>query len=135
MQPNDMPTTPANQLEELIMKNYDQTQQDMKKLRAALRKLYSKMEQQNELLPIAQEQFNLRSVSPQERVQIIRYLKENVERFNEATEQLVSIHQDLKEWNGFRSELQEIKEELRRFSQTQITPQKPESAHDHTIVP
>lgn len=136
MQPSNVSSSQNTHLEELMTRNYDQTQEDMRKLRAALRKLYSKIEKTQALIPNDPEQFTLRSVTPQEKIQIIRYVRENVERFNEATERLTSIHQDLQGWKDFRSELQEIKEQLKNWQKSQVTNTlNTETQDSKTMVP
>ncbi len=137
MQPGNFSGSESSSLEDLIVRNYDQAQQDMKKLRVALRKLYSKMEQQNALRPIDQDLLSLRSVTPEERVQMIRYVRANIEKFNQATEHLAAIHQDLQQWRAVKSELQEIKEELSRLQRLPSTAYTPkiESNSSQTMVP
>lgn len=63
MQPSNGSSSQNTHLEELMTRNYDQTQEDMRQLRAALRKLYSKIEKTQALIPNDPEPFTLRSVT------------------------------------------------------------------------
>lgn len=121
MQPSYTSSSNHTQLDEVMIRNYDQNQEDMRELRAALRKLSSKIDkQQLTVVPNNQEQLIFRTVTPQEKVMMIRYVRENIEKFNEVTDRLNDLHQDLQGWKEFRSELQEVKEQLHHWETTQL---------------
>ncbi|MCI0184572.1 hypothetical protein [Sulfoacidibacillus ferrooxidans] len=121
MQPSYTSSSNHTQLDEVMIRNYDQTQEDMRELRAALRKLSSKIDQQQlTVVPNNQEQIIFRTVTPQEKVMMIRYVRENIEKFNEVTDRLNDLHQELQGWKEFRSELQEVKEQLHHWKTTQL---------------
>ncbi|WP_241716304.1 hypothetical protein [Sulfoacidibacillus ferrooxidans] len=81
--PSHASSSNHTQLDEVMIRNYDQIQEDMRELRAALRKLSSKIDkQQLTVVPNNQEQLIFRTVTPQEKVMMIRYMRENIEKFN-----------------------------------------------------
>lgn len=96
----------------MVREHHIDTQVEIRRLRAVVRKLYRKMEERDMMR--ASDNPELESQEEAEtQIQIIRHLRENLEKFNATSDHLIQIHADMKEWRS-------VSDELRQFRETVI---------------